>query len=67
MSEIRKIYLIQEFIKNRERLTLPGWKYKKSKLDKFCDKDGRLKNNVIGGKIEVHYTGDDPSDVIEVL
>lgn len=67
MSEIRKIYLIQEFIKNQEKITVPGWKFKKAKLEKYCEKNGRLKNNVVGGKIEMHYTGSDPSDIIEVL
>lgn len=50
MSEITKIFLIQEFIKNKEKISLPGWKFKKSKLEKYCDKSGKLRNHVIGGK-----------------
>lgn len=67
MSEIRKIYLIQEFIKNKEKINLPSWKFKKAKLKKFCDESGRLKNGVVGGKININYSGSDPSDIIEVL
>lgn len=67
MSQVWGVFLIQEYIKNKEKLTLPGWKYKKAKMGKICDNNGRLKNNVIGGKIEIFYSGDDPSDVIEVL
>lgn len=59
MSEVINIFLIEEFIKNREKLTIPSWKFKQNKLKKFCDKDGRIKNNVIGGKIQLNYSGSD--------
>jgi hypothetical protein len=65
MSEIINIFLIEEFIKNREKLSMPGWKFKQSKLKKFCDKNGRIRNNVVGGKVQVNYSGSDGK--IEVL
>lgn len=65
MSEVINIFLIEEFIKNTERLAIPSWKFKQNKLKKFCDKNGRIKNNVVGGKVQLNYSGTDGR--IEVL
>lgn len=65
MSEVINIFLIEEFIKNREKLAIPSWKFKHNKLKKFCDNNGRIKNNVIGGKVQLNYSGSD--GMIEIL
>lgn len=64
MSEIINIFLIEEFIKRRERIGIPGWKFKQNKLKKYCDRDGKILNNVVGGG-KLNYSGSD--GMIEVL
>lgn len=61
MSEIIKIFMIEELIKRREKFTLPGWnKNMPTKVHKFSDQNGFIKNTVIGGK-------DKSSPIIEIL
>lgn len=62
MSEITKIFLIQEFIKRQERSSVVNRKNKK-----IIDKNGRIINNVLGGKPQVNYSGTDSENKINVL
>ena len=50
MSEIINIYLLEEFIKRKEKITLLGWnKDTPTYLNKFTTSTGTLDNRIIGG------------------